>query len=120
MVLWTSSILWFTRYNCALRESVKFEESVSGSGELRGDALGVDVGRLTASPEGVRSDSSESWGKLSAGCKDEAAVCTVVAEEGSGSIERETTANRVHFDAGRDQDSWQRKIVVGYDVDLLQ
>ncbi|RWW75920.1 hypothetical protein BHE74_00016017 [Ensete ventricosum] len=38
--------------------------------------------------------------------KDEAAVCTVVAEEGSGSIERETTANRVHFDAGRDQDSW--------------
>ncbi|RZS27199.1 hypothetical protein BHM03_00060629 [Ensete ventricosum] len=43
MVLWTSSILWFVRRNCALRESLDSEESVSGSGKLQTDALGVDV-----------------------------------------------------------------------------
>ncbi|RRT79985.1 hypothetical protein B296_00022157 [Ensete ventricosum] len=46
MVLWTSSILWFIRRSCALRESVEFEESVSGSGKLWTDVPGVGVGRL--------------------------------------------------------------------------
>ncbi|RZR99541.1 hypothetical protein BHM03_00029106 [Ensete ventricosum] len=54
MVLWT--------------ESVESEESVSGSGGLRADALGVDVGCLTASPEGALLGSGESWGRLSVGC----------------------------------------------------
>ncbi|RWW04226.1 hypothetical protein GW17_00032561 [Ensete ventricosum] len=66
--LGTLSILWFTRCNCALRELVEFEENVSWSSGLRADALGVDVRCLTALPEGARSDCSESWGRLSAGC----------------------------------------------------
>ncbi|RWV77844.1 hypothetical protein BHE74_00032633 [Ensete ventricosum] len=53
-------------------------------------------------------------------CRLRAAVCTAVAEEGSRGIERETTTGRVHFDVGRDQDSWQRKIAAGCDVDRLQ
>ncbi|RWV86738.1 hypothetical protein GW17_00051331 [Ensete ventricosum] len=40
-------------------------------------------------------------------------------EQQSG-MERETTAGRVHFDAGHDQGSWQRKIATGCDVDRLQ
>ncbi|RRT65336.1 hypothetical protein B296_00018995 [Ensete ventricosum] len=40
----------------------------------------------------------------------QAAECTTIVEEGNGSIERVTTASRVHFDAGHDQGSWQRKI----------
>ncbi|RRT56915.1 hypothetical protein B296_00015338 [Ensete ventricosum] len=35
-------------------------------------------------------------------------------------MEREATAGRVQFIAGRDQDSWQRKIAAGCDVDRLQ
>ncbi|RWW09388.1 hypothetical protein GW17_00027122 [Ensete ventricosum] len=37
------------------------EESVSRSGMLRADALGMDVECLTASPDGARSDFTESW-----------------------------------------------------------
>ncbi|RWW51493.1 hypothetical protein BHE74_00042156 [Ensete ventricosum] len=40
---------------CAWNGISESEESVSGSGRLRTDTLGVDVGRLTASPEGARS-----------------------------------------------------------------
>ncbi|RWV95265.1 hypothetical protein GW17_00042122 [Ensete ventricosum] len=62
----------FGRRKCyrisALRESMESEESVSGSGGLRADALGVDVGSPTASPEGARSYSGESWGRLLVGC----------------------------------------------------
>ncbi|RRT34295.1 hypothetical protein B296_00045829 [Ensete ventricosum] len=53
---------------CALRELMESEESISGSGGLRADALGVDVGSPTASPEGARSYSGESWGRLLVGC----------------------------------------------------
>ncbi|RRT34617.1 hypothetical protein B296_00058921 [Ensete ventricosum] len=67
MVLWTSSILWFVRRNCALRESLDSEESVSGSGKLQTDALGVDVVCLATSPEGAWSNSSESRGRSSIG-----------------------------------------------------
>ncbi|RRT72963.1 hypothetical protein B296_00023299 [Ensete ventricosum] len=46
--------------------------------------------------------------------------CTTVAKEDSCSMERETAAGRVHFDAGHDQSNWQQKIVAGCDVDTLQ
>ncbi|RRT53716.1 hypothetical protein B296_00000162 [Ensete ventricosum] len=32
-------------------------------------------------------------------------VCMAIAEEGNDGIEQETAASRVHFNAGRDQDS---------------
>ncbi|RZR77034.1 hypothetical protein BHM03_00001985 [Ensete ventricosum] len=41
-------------------------------------------------------------------------------EEGSGGMEQETTIGRVQFIADRNQDSWQRKIVAGCDLDRLQ
>ncbi|RZS12589.1 hypothetical protein BHM03_00044055 [Ensete ventricosum] len=46
IVLWMSSILWFTRCSYALRESMEIKESVSGFGRLRVDALGAGVGLL--------------------------------------------------------------------------
>ncbi|RWW28264.1 hypothetical protein GW17_00007266 [Ensete ventricosum] len=52
-VLRTSLILWFTRRSCSLRKSVESEESVSGSGKLRVDALGVSSGRLATTAEGA-------------------------------------------------------------------
>ncbi|RRT40396.1 hypothetical protein B296_00042393 [Ensete ventricosum] len=42
--------------------------------------------------------------------EDGAAECTTVAEEVSDDMERETAAGHVHFGAGHDQGSWQRKI----------
>ncbi|RRT36748.1 hypothetical protein B296_00029650 [Ensete ventricosum] len=57
---------------------------------------------------------------LGVSCGGVAAVCAAVAEEGSGSIERETIVGRVQFIAGRNQDSWQRKIAASCDVDKLQ
>ncbi|RWV91993.1 hypothetical protein GW17_00045676 [Ensete ventricosum] len=68
IVLWMSSILWFTRCSYALRESMEFKESVSGSGRLRVDALGAGVRLLVAPPEGtclkvvrILGGSSASW-----------------------------------------------------------
>ncbi|RWW60817.1 hypothetical protein BHE74_00032152 [Ensete ventricosum] len=40
---------------CTLKESVESEESVSGSGRLWIDALGVDIRHLVVLPEGTRS-----------------------------------------------------------------
>ncbi|RWW62294.1 hypothetical protein BHE74_00030597 [Ensete ventricosum] len=57
MVLWMSLILWFTRCSCALKESMESKESVSGSGKLWTDALGVGIGRLATSPKRAWSDS---------------------------------------------------------------
>ncbi|RWW56796.1 hypothetical protein BHE74_00036463 [Ensete ventricosum] len=48
-----------------------------------------------------------------------AAVCATIAEEGSGSIEQETTADHVQFIAGHNHDSWPRKIIAGCEVDRL-
>ncbi|RZS16770.1 hypothetical protein BHM03_00048808 [Ensete ventricosum] len=45
--------------------------------------------------------------------------CDFVVAGGVG-CKRETATGHVHFDVGRDQDSWQRKIVVGCNVDRLQ
>ncbi|RZR99612.1 hypothetical protein BHM03_00029174 [Ensete ventricosum] len=45
------------------------------------------------------------------GCRVYNFQCTTVTKEDSGSMEGETIAGHVHFDVGRDQGSWQRKIV---------
>ncbi|RZS08003.1 hypothetical protein BHM03_00038931 [Ensete ventricosum] len=69
MVLWTSLILWFTKRNCALRELVESKESVSGSGKLRTDALGVGVGRLYHPGVWAGKFPSPNKGSESRGCR---------------------------------------------------
>ncbi|RZS25246.1 hypothetical protein BHM03_00058432 [Ensete ventricosum] len=82
MVLWMSSILWFTRRSCALRESLESEKSISRSlglwarllGELRnvGDdhlkhpRYGLDlVGKSLKGLRGYCRDPEIKWGALS-------------------------------------------------------
>ncbi|RWW16203.1 hypothetical protein GW17_00019921 [Ensete ventricosum] len=50
IVLWRSSILWFTRHSCALKELMESTESVSGSNKLWTDELGVGASRRLATP----------------------------------------------------------------------
>ncbi|RZR74049.1 hypothetical protein BHM03_00031499 [Ensete ventricosum] len=51
IVIWMSLILWFTKHNCALKELVEYEESVSESSKLRTDELGVGASRLATLPK---------------------------------------------------------------------
>ncbi|RZS15120.1 hypothetical protein BHM03_00046912 [Ensete ventricosum] len=56
------------RRNCALKKLVESEESVLRSGRLRTDGLGMDVGRLTTSPEMARLNFDGGQGRSSASC----------------------------------------------------
>ncbi|RRT70167.1 hypothetical protein B296_00031975 [Ensete ventricosum] len=87
MVLWTSSILWFTRRSCALRESVESEESISRFGKLWTDALGVGVRRLAASPKRAWLDSGENRaGHQRTGSPEAALFVAVLFLSGAGKL----------------------------------
>ncbi|RWV87344.1 hypothetical protein GW17_00050680 [Ensete ventricosum] len=87
MLLWLSSILWFIRCSCTLRESMESEESVSGSGKLQTDAPGVDVVSQVVSLEGAWSNSRGNRGRSSTGWLPEAALLvTASSQPGAGRL----------------------------------
>ncbi|RRT35815.1 hypothetical protein B296_00050458 [Ensete ventricosum] len=83
-------------------EATAMVEEEDGSGNVGCGSMVILQGR--------RGCSAKVWLRQ----RDEGAVeCTVIAEEGSDDMERETTVGHVQFVTSHNQGSWQRKIATG-------